>query len=146
MAAAAAALVGAVIFKADAEDNGETVAEVAGAVTGPSFLTVTATGRTRQRRTRTRSGSAALSPITKASSLAHIGTGALVKAFVGSVAVIGGSGLTQVLATGTNVATATSNAGGAWLRLLDQRNVAAGGDRGRRRRPSSTARSMAARA
>ncbi len=33
-----------VVFKADAEDNGETVAEVAGGVTHAGFLTVTATG------------------------------------------------------------------------------------------------------
>ena len=58
---AAVALVGAAVFKADAEDNGETVAEVDGAVTGANALTVTATGTNTRRRRRTRSGSAAWS-------------------------------------------------------------------------------------
>ena len=110
-------LVGAAVFKADAEDNGETVAEVDGAVTGASFLTVTATGTNTATATTNAVGIGGLVAITLASSVAHIGQQALVKAFVGSGAVIGGSGLTQVLATGTNVATATSNAGGGGFGL-----------------------------
>ena len=110
-------LVGAAVFMADAEDNGETVAEVDGAVTGASFLTVTATGTNTATATTNAVGIGGLVAITLASSVAHIGQQALVKAFVGSGAVIGGSGLTQVLATGTNVATATSNAGGGGFEL-----------------------------
>ena len=123
-------LVGAAVFKADAEVNGNTVAEVDGAVTGANALTVTATGTNTATADTNAVGIGGLVAITLASSVAHIGTDALVKAFVGSAAVIGGSGLTQVLATGTNTATATSNAGGGGFGLVDQRDVAVGEDRG----------------
>ena len=106
-------LVGAAVFKADAEDNGNTVAEVAGGISHAGSLTVTATGTNTATATTKAVGIGGLVAATLASSLAHIGTGALVKAFVGSGAVISGtSGLTQVLATGVNTATATSDAGG----------------------------------
>ena len=111
------ALVGAAVFKADAEVNGKTVAEVDGAVTGANALTVTANGTNTATADANAVGIGGLVAATLASSVAHIGTDALVKAFVGSAAVIGGTGLTQVLATGTNVATSTSNAGGGGFGL-----------------------------
>ena len=111
-------LVGAAVFKADAEDNGNTVAEVAGGISHAGSLTVTATGTNTATATTKAVGIGGLVAATLASSVAHIGTGALVKAFVGSGAVISGtSGLTQVTAIGANTATATSDAGGGGFGL-----------------------------
>jgi Bacterial Ig-like domain/RTX calcium-binding nonapeptide repeat (4 copies) len=101
----------AAVFVADAEVDGHTIGEVDGKVTAAGSLTVTATGTNTATANTVAASLSALASAALASSVAHIGTDALVEAKVGSGAVIGGSGATTITATGTNDATASSDGG-----------------------------------